>query len=379
MKRLSPRRSAALFSAVASITALVLVVAPAGAATPASTGKAPPTSLQAWTPTRGHAHALVAIAGENGGTELTDFAIPYGVLKRAGIQTLSVAAHDGPLRFRPALRAQLDNTMAEFDRQHPEGADYVVVPAMVNSKDATVTAWIADQSRKGATVVSICDGAFVVANAGLLKGKWATAHWASESMRLQSFPTTHWVRNSRYVADGNVVSSAGISAALPASLALVEAIAGEERAASVARELGIAEWGPRHNSDAFRPHVGNLGAFAVKLLVNPHMHNVERIGVALTDGMDEINLAILADAYSRTGRSRAVSLAPVPGAVTSRSGLRFLPDVVGDTRAVDVMLQPGTNATGTAFDNALASVEKRYGRRTALAVALDFEYPGYLP
>jgi putative intracellular protease/amidase len=114
--------------------------------------------IPAWVPGNGHAKALVVIAGENGGTELTDFAIPYGVLKRAGINTLTVSAHEGPLRFRPALRAHPDATMAEFDARHPEGADYVIVPAMVNRADPTVRAWISDQARKGATLVSICDG-----------------------------------------------------------------------------------------------------------------------------------------------------------------------------------------------------------------------------
>lgn len=378
MKLLSSRTTR-LFAAVAALTAGIAISGMVSSA-PMSLTATAPTKIPAWVPSHGHDQPLVAIAGENAGTELTDFAIPYGVLKRAGIETVALAAHEGPLRFRPALRAQLDGTMAEFDAQHPEGADYVVVPAMVNQKDPTVLAWVAEQSRKGATIVSICDGAMVVGNAGLLKGKWATAHWASESMRLQQFPATHWVRNTRYVADGNIVSSAGISAAMPTSLALVEAIAGTERAAAVAREIDVPDWSPRHDSDAFRPHWGNFWAFGVKLGINPYLRHTEKVGVLLAPGMDEIHLAIVADAYSRTGRSQALSVAPTLAPVATRYGLRFFPDVEGASKKIDFVLPALANiAPGKVFDTTLAGLEARYGRRTAHAVALDFEYPGYIP
>jgi putative intracellular protease/amidase len=333
-----------------------------------------------WISMHGRDTPLVAIVGENGGTELTDFMIPYGLLKRAGVDVVTVAAHDGPLRFRPALSARLDTTMAEFDRGHPEGADFVIVPALVNPREATVLAWVAGQARQGATVVSICDGAFVLGYAGLLDGKRATAHWASESMRRQAFPGTDWVRNTRYVADGNVVSSAGISAAMPTALALVEAIAGRERATALAREIDVVDWSPQHDTAAFLPHYGNLGAFAVKLLVNPYLRGSERVGVPLGAGMDEIALAVVADAYSRTGRSQALAVAPTPDPVSTQYGLRFIPEVVGPAEALDVVLPPLANdPPGQVFDRTLAALERRYGRKTAYAVALDFEYPGYAP
>lgn len=376
MNRFTQRRfPLALATAVAA--SLAGVAGPALALPPQS-GQAAPTAIPAWVPQHAGDRPLVAVAAENGGTELTDFAIPYGVFKRAGIDTVAVTAHDGPTKFLPALRADLDTTMVEFDQQHPDGADYVIVPALANYKDPTVHAWIREQARKGATIVSICDGAFTVAATGLFAGKWATAHWASESARIQMHPSTHWMRNARYVADGKVVSSAGISAAMPTSLALVEAMAGKEHATAVARAMQVADWSPRHDSEAFRPHFGNLGAFAVQYLVNPYLRSKHRVGVPLSEGMDEINLAITSDAYSRTGRSQALSVSATPDPITTRYGLRFLPDAVGKTREIDVLLPPLEDVVpGKVFDVTLAGLEARYGQRTAKSVALDFEYPGY--
>jgi putative intracellular protease/amidase len=351
----------------------------AGAAPLSAAAAGIDANIPAWTPTQGHARPLVAVVGDNAGTELTDFVIPYGVFKRAGIDTVALAVHAGPFRFRPALKAQLDATVAEFDAEHPEGADYVVVPAVTNVGDPALLAWIAAQSRKGATVVGICDGTLVVARAGLLEGKWATAHWASESQRLQHFPNTHWLRNVRYVVDGKFVTSSGISAAMPTSIALVEAIDGHDRASALAAELGVADWSPRHDSDAFRPHYGNLKTFAVRFGFNP-LRGGELVGIPLSQGVDEIALAVTADAYSRTGRSQAVSIAQGQGPVASRGGLEFLPDVVGDAGDFDLVLPPpSTDAPAHAFDTALAGIASRYGRKTAHAVAIDFEYPNFIP
>lgn len=115
---------------------------------------------------KGRLQPVIAVVGYNGGTELTDFAIPYGVLARSGAaQVLAVATQDGPMTMRPALRIQPQETIAGFDRRFPESADYVIVPAVGKPNDAALVTWITAQSARGATIVSICDGALVVANA----------------------------------------------------------------------------------------------------------------------------------------------------------------------------------------------------------------------
>jgi len=192
-----------------------------------------------------------------------DFMIPYGVLARSGAaEVLAVSTQAGPLHMRPALTIEAQATIAQFDERFPAGADYVIVPAVTQPNDAALVQWIATQGALGATVVSICDGALVVANAGLFRGRRATAHWATASYRQQHYPDTQWQSNIRYVADAKVVSSAGVSAAMPTALALVEAIAGHDRAAALAQDIGIDDWSPVHNSDIFKPRLGvNLGAY----------------------------------------------------------------------------------------------------------------------
>jgi putative intracellular protease/amidase len=329
----------------------------------------------------GRPRPVIAIVGENRGTELVDFVIPYGVLMEADVaDVFTVATRPGVMKMRPALQLQPQATTREFNARFPDGADYVIVPAMVERDDPVLLGWIAAQGRRGATVVSICDGALVVAKTGLMNGHRATAHWATRAYREQQYPDTQWLENVRYVADGRIVSSAGISAAIPTSLALVEAIAGHERATTVANALGVAEWGTQHDSDAFRPRFGvNLTAFAATNYANRWFHSIQSIGVPVAAGVDEIALAVTADAYSRTGRSHALSLATSGEPMATRHGLVLVPDrVVGGRDPVDRVL-PGFDGTPSArtFDKVLAAIATRYGRATAYGVALDFEYPGF--
>nr|WP_229256795.1 DJ-1/PfpI family protein [Duganella lactea] len=240
-----------------------------------------------------------------------------------------------------------------------------------------MVAWIAAQSAKGATIVSICDGALVVANAGLFKGRRATAHWATGAYRKEHYPDTEWLTNVRYIADSRVISSAGVSAAMPTALALVEAIAGHERAASVAREIGVSDWSSKHDSDVFQPRLGvNLGAY-ITAYTNQWFHAPDRIGVALTPNLDEITLAFTADAWARSKRSKVYTVADSAAPVVSRSGLVFLADYTQAGADAPQVLPPIAGLPGQALNRTLEGIARRYGHRTAFLVALEFEYPSY--
>ncbi len=326
----------------------------------------------------GRSRPVIAIIGENSGTELTDYVIPYGILKRADVgEIVAVATLPGPMTMRPALRLQPQATVADFDARYPDGADYVVVPAVVRRDDPALLGWIRKQAAKGSTIVSICDGALVVANSGAMDGHRATAHWATASYRSKHYPRIHWVEDRRYVADGKIVSSAGISAAIPTSLALVEAIAGHERASLVAAAIGTPDWSAVHDSRSFHPKFGrNLSAFAATEYLNGWFHKAQALGIPVAAGVDEVALALTADAYTRTGRAHAYALAANGTSIETLHGLTLLPDRA-DARSLTRIVAIPADRPGLTLDRVLADIARSYGRQTAYGVALDFEYPGF--
>ena len=309
---------------------------------------------------------VIAVLGQNDGTETTDFLVPYGVLRESGAaEVLAVATRPGVVALHPALTIQPQAATAEFDARHPDGADYVVVPAMHRADDADVLAWVRAQAAKRATIVGVCDGALVLAEAGLLDGRRATAHWYSRDGLRRRHPSVEWVRDRRWVVDRGVVTTTGVTASIPVSVALVEAIAGPPAAEALARRLGVARWDAAHASDAFRLDRGHVRTAAGNWLA-PWSH--ETLGIPVADGVDEIALGLAADAWSRTYRSRATAVAAAP--VTTRRGLTLVPD-----RAADGALPaPPADRPARALDLALAGIAERYGEATAAFVALQLEY-----
>jgi transcriptional regulator GlxA family with amidase domain len=317
---------------------------------------------------------VIAVVGINDATETTDYLMPVGILRRADVaEVIAVATHPGAVRLDPALSVEPDATIAEFDARYPDGADYVIVPRMSRDDDPAALAWIKNQAATGATVIGVCAGAKVVAAAGLLDGKRATTHWYFVRELRRMAPTAVYVPDRRIVVDRGIATTTGITASMPLSLTLIEAIAGRPRAEAVARNLGLARWDASHDSGAFiftRPFaltvMGNVLAF----------WNREELRIELSPGLDEVSLALIADAWSRTYRSRAVTFSSAATPVESRNGVRIIPDRASSNWSADHLLPAvGARKPAKALDEALAAIRERYGTRTASVVGMQLEYP----
>ena len=346
---------------------------PSAAAPPAIGEDEVAATLAALKPPK-RARPVVAMIGINDATEVTDYVMPAGILRRADVaDVLMVATGPGPVRLFPALTVEPDITVADFAARHPDGADYVIVPMMEPDNDPAALQWIKSQAAKGATVISVCGGARVVAAAGLLDNKRGTTHWFYLKGLRKKHPSVEYVPNRRIVADRGIVSTTGISASMPMTLTLIEAIAGREKAEAVARDLGLDHWDARHASDQFKFTL----PFALTVSGNVvAIWNRERLGLEVASGIDEVSLALVADAWSRTYRSRAITLAASPGAIETRNGIRIVADRVGGDRpADDVVDSLGNRPPAHALDEVLSSIESRYGPRTRYVVAMQLEYP----
>jgi transcriptional regulator GlxA family with amidase domain len=92
-------------------------------------------------------------------------------------------------------------------------------------------------AKRGARVASVCSGAFILAEAGLLDGRRATTHWRRTKQFLSTYPEVKLEPDRIFVRDGNVWSSAGISAGIDLALALAAEDFGDEVAQQTARQL----------------------------------------------------------------------------------------------------------------------------------------------
>jgi len=128
----------------------------------------------------------------------------------------------------------------EQERRSSRPIDTLMVASGFNPEqqlDRTVIRWIRSRSRSVRRICSICVGAFALADAGLLDGRRATTHWGMAKRLAELYPSVVVDPNPIWVKDGNVYTSAGISAGIDLALALVSEDFGDDLALEVAKNL----------------------------------------------------------------------------------------------------------------------------------------------
>ena len=105
------------------------------------------------------------------------------------------------------------------------------------AKSAKTLAFVRAMAKRGVRVASVCSGAYVLAEAGLLDGRRATTHWRRTRQFLAVFPRVKWEPDRIFVRDGDIWTSAGITAGIDLALAMATEDFGEEVARQTARQL----------------------------------------------------------------------------------------------------------------------------------------------
>lgn len=148
-----------------------------------------------------------------------------------------VGVQPGPIKGTSGLRVETDGCIDTYDTP----VDTLLIagsPAIADiTGDLRVLRWVRDQAGKARRVGSVCSGAFVLAAAGLLARRRATTHWNSCAALARQYPDIEVDADSIFIRDGNLYTSAGITAGMDLALALVEEDHGRDLALCVAREL----------------------------------------------------------------------------------------------------------------------------------------------
>jgi transcriptional regulator GlxA family with amidase domain len=150
----------------------------------------------------------------------------------------TIAADSTDVVARGGLRLVASCTLGE----HPP-LDILVVPGGLTEAgeaDRRLIDWLAQAAETTTVTASVCTGAFLLAAAGLLDGRQATSHWEDVDELERRFPSVTVRRDVRWVDEGRVVTSAGISAGIDMSLHLVGRHEGLELAEATARQMEYA-------------------------------------------------------------------------------------------------------------------------------------------
>jgi transcriptional regulator GlxA family with amidase domain len=147
-----------------------------------------------------------------------------------------VAAEPGPIRTKIGF-----DIVVHDDLSAAADADLIAIPGYENgeSVDPRVLQVVRDAEARGAWVLSVCSGAFVLAQAGILNGRRSTTHWMYTDALARSFPETTVDPDVLFVDDSHVVTGAGTAAGIDAALHIVRTELGVTAANVIARRMVV--------------------------------------------------------------------------------------------------------------------------------------------
>jgi transcriptional regulator GlxA family with amidase domain len=190
------------------------------------------------------------------GVQSLDVTGPAEVLAGAGWSVRLVSRDGAPVRTSSGITIVPDG-----DLPSARGAiDALIVAGGEGTPgamfDTTLTTWLRRAARRSRYVTSVCSGAFVLAEAGLLDGRRATTHWSVCDQLAARYPSVSVDPDPIYVRDGDVWTSAGVTAGMDLALAIVEEEQGRDVALAIARRLVL-----------FLRRPGNQSQFSAQLSV----------------------------------------------------------------------------------------------------------------
>jgi transcriptional regulator GlxA family with amidase domain len=169
-----------------------------------------------------------------------------------GYEVLFTGEKPGPVTLESGLSVNVEKRCGETDT-----ADYLVIPGGSDpagfSSDQQRLSYLGERAKRAHRIVSICTGAFILAKLGLLNGRRCTTHWRYASTLAEQYPSIDVCENAIYIEDGNVFTSAGVTAGIDLALALVERDYGADIAIETARALVLYFRRPGNQSQFSTP------------------------------------------------------------------------------------------------------------------------------
>ena len=180
--------------------------------------------------------------------EVLDFCGPYEVFTvtrldesrrretQSPFEVCLIAEKDGPVTAAGGLRVLPNNTLAAAPH-----LDILIVPGgwgvRKEIENEKLIRWIAARGREVDTLAAVCTGSMLLGRAGLLDARRATTHWRTFDWMRDTFPQITVEEELHVVEDGNIVTSAGISAGIDLALRVVARYHGEAVARATARHM----------------------------------------------------------------------------------------------------------------------------------------------
>jgi transcriptional regulator GlxA family with amidase domain/YHS domain-containing protein len=181
------------------------------------------------------------------GVELLDFSGPYEVFGNTGGFNVYTVSYLPEVSVYPQNKIKLKPDYQLVDCPKP---DILIFPGATPEgvmrvyMNEEVMKWVKETNEQTQLTMSVCTGAYFLSKAGILDGKSATTHHGAIDYLQQYTPKAKILRNTRFVEDGKIITTAGVSAGLDGALHIVEKLKGMEVAQKTASLMEYDHWKP---------------------------------------------------------------------------------------------------------------------------------------
>jgi putative intracellular protease/amidase len=175
------------------------------------------------------------------GVQIIDYTGPYEVFGQARFNVVTVAASTDMITTAMGMKVQPERTFADCPK-----VDVLIVPggnADPVAGDPVTVEWVKKTSRDAKYTLSVCNGAFIIAAAGLLDGHTATTFYGLIDELRERAPKVRVVSDQRFVDNGNVITTAGLSSGIDGSLHVISKMFGQGKAEEIALHIEY-DWRP---------------------------------------------------------------------------------------------------------------------------------------
>ncbi len=367
-----------------SITIGLVAFAATAAAGIVQSGQPSPSNVAGTTrahqpaPRKAKALFNVAVVLGQSGSDAADVLAPYEVLASSpDFAVYTIAASTKPAALDGGMSVDPDYTFADVASGTAPAPDLIVVPA-VNLPDGpeeqAARDFVVNRYADGARILGICAGSRLLSATGILNGLTATSHWSRIAALKESNPEVSWVRGQRYVQDGRVTTTGGVTSSISGALKVIADMAGSAEATRVGGEIAYPGWTLGQTTSIPKASFGIADAAVLLNTVFPWGR--PSFNIELPDGVGEIDAAAVFEvySYSQSALTRAVSST---GSVRTKHGLVLLTELVGDAAEGQTLVAGGLESSSGfgGLDAAFEQLGRSVSPALVVSVGKMLEYP----
>ncbi|MGI9541671.1 MAG: DJ-1/PfpI family protein [Cyclobacteriaceae bacterium] len=265
----------------------------------------------------------VVIVAHNEGTEIFDLLAPFNIMSYdEQLNVFIISPEKSSIPLWKGISIFPHFSFEEFVKTGLQ-PDLVIVPNMLQYQDQRLHDLIRNYQSDSMMVLSVCEGSRVIAESKLFEEAYITSHHSSINKQQKEYPNLRWVKGSRFVESGKLLSTSGVAAAVEGSLMTMNVISSAKNTDKILKRIS-------YPSDSIRLITSDKGmgfGDVMNIVGKTGFRSNKKLAIYLPENFEELQVAAIIDTYNRSFPKSLYTFTQNTQYVTSKNGLLAVPNV----------------------------------------------------